>query len=75
MDSPKAADRLVQRFYQAEDLLAQFPEIGEARPDLAPDIRKWAVGAYLMFYRVTADTVLITRVLYGARDLPGALDN
>jgi toxin ParE1/3/4 len=74
-DSPTAADRLVQRFYAAEDLIAQFPEIGEARPDLAPEIRKWTVGAYLMFYRVTEDTVLITRVIYGARDLPSALDD
>ena len=74
-DSPRAADRLVQRFYAAEDLLAQFPEIGEARSDLAPEIRKWTVGAYLMLYRVTEDAVVIVRVLYGARDLPSVLDD
>ncbi|MGH6957416.1 MAG: type II toxin-antitoxin system RelE/ParE family toxin [Caulobacteraceae bacterium] len=73
LDKPMAADRLIRRFYAAEDLLAEFPEIGEARPDLAPGLRKWTVGSYLMLYRVSDEDVVVVRVLHGARDLSIAL--
>ena len=32
-------------------------------------------GSYLLFYRVTADTVEIVRVLHGARDLGGVAED
>jgi toxin ParE1/3/4 len=70
IDKPKAADRFVGRIYAAEDLLANFPQIGEARADLAPELRKWTVGPYLMFYRVTPEGIDIVRILHGAQDLP-----
>ena len=70
LDKPKAADRFVERIYAAEDLLADFPEIGKARNDVAPGLRKWAVGSYLMFYRVAPDAIEIVRILHGAQDLP-----
>jgi toxin ParE1/3/4 len=73
MDSPRAADNLARRFFDAEDRLADFPELGEARPDIAPGLRKWTVGNYLIFYRVDPDAVTIVRVVHGARDLPAAL--
>jgi len=70
IDKPKAANRFVGRIYAAEDLLADFPQLGEARTDLAPDLRKWTVGLYLMFYRITPDGVDIVRIVHGAQDLP-----
>jgi toxin ParE1/3/4 len=69
IDSPRAADNLARRFFDAEDRLADFPELGEARPDM----RKWTVGNYLIFYRIDQDAVTIVRVLHGARDLPAAI--
>ncbi len=74
VDSQSAADRLAARFYAAEDLLGAFPEIGEARPEIAADLRKWTVSPYVMLYRVTADAVEIVRVVHGARDLPALFD-
>lgn len=70
VDNERAADRLVARFYAAEDLLAAFPEIGEARPEIATDLRKWTVSPYVMLYRVTDIAVEVVRIVHGARDLP-----
>lgn len=69
-----AAERWLAHFYQAEDQLADFPEIGPNRPDLANDLRSWPVGPYLILYRVEPDALVIVRVLHGARDLPTELD-
>jgi toxin ParE1/3/4 len=60
---------LVERVYAAETLLAEFPEIGESRPQLGAHVRKWTVGNYVVFYRVEADAIVIIRILHGARDL------
>jgi toxin ParE1/3/4 len=74
-DSVRAAERLIRAIEAAEDRLGQFPEIGQARPDLALDLRHWPVGSYLILYRVDPEAVLIVRVIHGARDLPAVLDD
>jgi len=43
--------------------------MGFRRDDLAPELRAWPVGNYLIFYRVQNNTVDIVRVIHGARDL------
>jgi toxin ParE1/3/4 len=65
-----AADRMIERIETAEDRLGEFPQIGQARPEIGPDLRYWPVGSYLVFYRAEADQVTIVRVVHGARDLP-----
>lgn len=69
-DSIAAAERQIQSLATAERRLAEFPELGPARPDLRPDLRSWTVGAYLILYRIDPDALTIVRVLHGARDLP-----
>ena len=71
MDNVAAADRVLQRIEAAEDRLGDCPEIGQARPEIRPDLRHWPVGAYLIFYRVDDEEVRIVRVVHGARDLAG----
>jgi len=68
-DDPAAADRLVDSFVERFTMLADFPDIGRRRDELAPGIRSVPVGAYVIFYRMFEDTVQIVRVLHGARDL------
>jgi toxin ParE1/3/4 len=46
----------------ALDRLAQFPELGEARDDLAPGVREWHVAQHVMFYRVTPKTIGLLRI-------------
>ncbi|WP_421934002.1 type II toxin-antitoxin system RelE/ParE family toxin [Phenylobacterium sp.] len=69
LDNPNAADRVVSRIYDAEERLADFPELGRVRPELLPDLRSWAVGDYVILYRIEPDAVVIVRILHGARDL------
>jgi toxin ParE1/3/4 len=71
-DNLAAAERLIRAMEAAEDQLGLYPELGQARPDLAPGLRHWPVGSYLILYRIDHDAVTIVRVLHGARDLPSA---
>ena len=67
-DNPSAADRTILALFEAEDRLAQFPEIGRSRAELVPDLRSWAAGSYVIFYRPIEDGMLTIRILHGARD-------
>jgi toxin ParE1/3/4 len=40
------------------------------RPELGDGIRSCAHGHYVIFFEASAETVLVVRVLHGARDLP-----
>jgi len=74
-DDPTAADRLQARLWGAFRRLAEFPEAGHARKDLAGDrpILFWPVGRYLILYRVRSGVVEIVAVLHGRRDIPSVL--
>ena len=65
-----AADRLIDDITERFPLLATHPGIGTARDDLAPGLRGFPVGDYLIFYRRDRDGIDIVRVLHGSRDLP-----
>jgi toxin ParE1/3/4 len=53
--------------------LARRPNIGRARPELATDLRSFAVRNHVIFYVPIANGVEIVRVLHGARDLEAVL--
>ena len=65
-----AADRLIDAITERFPLLATHPGIGTARDDLAPGLRSFSVGDYLIFYRRDRGGIDIVRVLHGSRDLP-----
>ncbi|HWF78157.1 MAG TPA: type II toxin-antitoxin system RelE/ParE family toxin [Caulobacteraceae bacterium] len=69
-DNIAAAEEFAERVEAAENRLGRFPEIGQARPDLADDVRHWPLPPYLILYRVEQDCVLVVRIVHGARDLP-----
>ena len=68
-DNPDAATRLLRTIDEKCALLAVHPQLGPARPDIAPDMRYFPVGSYLILYRIIRDMVEIVRVVHGARDL------
>lgn len=74
LDNLSAADRMARRIYEAEDRLAEFPEIGVARPDLAKGLRQWPIVDYLIFYRIDDNRLTIVRILHGARNLPSLFE-
>ncbi len=69
-ENPEAADRWLQLIDQKCQLLASMPQMGRDRADLAPNLRSFPVGDYLIFYRPDSDGVVVIRVLHGARNLP-----
>lgn len=67
-DDPVAADRILDRIEQACALLATHPHAGKQRDDLAPSLRFYPVGNYLIFYMQRDDGIAVARILHGARD-------
>ena len=67
--NPNAATRMVRRIDERIKRLADFPELGPERPDLAPDLRVLIEGNYLILYRLTETSVEVVRVVHGARDM------
>jgi len=68
-ESPGAADRLLDEIDKQIIRLADFPEIGARRPEIASDARVLVSGRYLILYRFDGNMVEIIRVVHGARDL------
>ena len=66
----QAADRLIKKIAKKYDTLSLFPEIGTAYEELAPRLRGFVVGKYVIYYRPLENGVEIIRVLHGARDAP-----
>jgi toxin ParE1/3/4 len=66
----EAADRLVDRISEGFPTLADFPGMGQSRLELAPSMRSFPVGNYLIFYQPIDNGIEVVRVLHGARDLP-----
>lgn len=68
-----AADKLLDRLDQVFRRLARNPRLGPERPDLAPELRYFPTGNYLVLYREIRGGIEIVRVLHGARYLPDLL--
>ncbi|HTK37708.1 MAG TPA: type II toxin-antitoxin system RelE/ParE family toxin [Pyrinomonadaceae bacterium] len=51
------------------EMLGMNPNAGRERPELSDGVRSFPLGNYLIFYRLWAGKVAITRVIHSARDL------
>jgi toxin ParE1/3/4 len=71
-DNPDAADRWVDQLDTQLRLLATQPLMGRARVELAPGIRSFSFGRYLVFYLPIGDGIDVVRVLHGTRDVDAA---
>ncbi len=72
--NPDAADRWLDLIDEKAQALSRMPEMGSKRYDLAPGLRSFAVGNYVIFYRPASNGILIIRVLHGARDIPAIFE-
>lgn len=68
-DDQRAADRMLDRFADAERRLASFPEIGMLRPELGVGIRAIFVRGHALFYRTVQSQIEIVRVMDGRREI------
>lgn len=60
---------VLARIREKCELLALQPLIGQRRAEFPGDYRSFPVERWVIFYRVSGDTVEIHRVIDGARDL------
>lgn len=72
-DNQSAADRLIDRFFDHFQRLAEFPELGSRREDLHSGLRAWPEGRYVILYLATPKGVDIAHVVHGARDIEALL--
>jgi len=69
IDSPKAADRFIDRIDDILQMLADNPFAGKAAPNLDKTVRYFPVGSYLVFYDPLPDGIFVLRLWHGAQDL------
>ncbi len=74
-DKPGAAAKFVQKLKDACWTLAKTPTMAPLREELAPGLRAWPVGNYIIFYRKAPDGIEVVRVVHGARDLGKLFDD
>jgi toxin ParE1/3/4 len=67
--SVDSAERLNARFYDEFTTLSRHPLMGRSRPELAPELRSFPVGNYIIFYRPLQNGIEVMRVLSTARDI------
>ena len=68
-DNPDAADRLLDEIDETLRLLAGAPGLGRARDDIAPGLRYFPIGSYLILYEALPDGIMVVRLVHGARHL------
>ena len=72
-DNITAADKLVDRFTEIYERLADNPGIGSSQEQYRPGLRCFPVGNYIVFYRTIDGGIEVYRVLHGARQLEDLL--
>ncbi len=68
-ENPQAATRFVNAVEQKCKALADFSNMGRSFDYLAPSLRGFTIGNYIIFYRPVKNGIEVERVLSGYRDL------
>jgi toxin ParE1/3/4 len=68
-DQPVNADRYLDKLQEKVQKLAEFPDLGRDRPELAKGLRSFPVDRYNLYYAVTETKLVLVRVLPGDRDI------
>lgn len=73
-DNVEAARRVLRELHTAMRHLAEMPQMGHVREDLAEEpLRFWPVYSYLIIYRPDSRPLQVVRVLSGYRNVPELL--
>ena len=68
-DQPINADRYLDKLQQKAQKLAEFPDLGRDRPELAEGLKSFPVDRYNLYDTVTEAKLILVRVLPGDRDI------
>ena len=70
-DNIDAADRWIEKLFDAFEALGRTPGMGHRREDLTSHpVLFWPVGTYLIIYLATRQPIQIVAVTQGSRDIP-----
>jgi toxin ParE1/3/4 len=64
-----AARRFVEEFREQCQLIVKFPEMGRSYEQLAPGLRGFPIGNYIILYRQIQNGIEVNRLLSGYRDI------
>jgi toxin ParE1/3/4 len=62
------ADRLIDSVTERFWLLSEYPDAGISSEEIAPGVRRFPAGKYLIYYRKTRRGIDILHIFHGARD-------
>jgi toxin ParE1/3/4 len=67
-DQPKVSSTILASIEECASTLAQWPEMGQNCDEISKGLRSFPAGSYMIFYRVIAAQVVLSRVLHQRRD-------
>lgn len=67
-DSIQHADRWLERAHEVFALLGLQPRMGFPSDEIHPGTRRFPLGTYIIYYRVSTRAVQILHVFHGKRD-------
>ncbi len=68
-DDPAQADRFLDRIEEQCQIIARNSGIGTLCEELAPSLRRFTLGAYLIFYLEIKGGIQLVRILQGSRNI------
>ena len=69
LDNYEASVAFYGRLIEQLGILAENPKAGRERREISEGVRSFPFGNYVIFYRIWAGEVAVTRVIHGSRDL------
>ena len=67
--SEAAADRFFDKLESVLTMLADNPHAGRSRNEVSQGLRSFPVGSFILYYRVTQSSIVLTRVVSAYRDV------
>ena len=62
------AEQFIDKFQEAFSLLCEF-DIGTIENNISPDLFRYVLGHYVIFFTRNEELVKVVRVLHGSRDV------
>ena len=73
--SAERANKFVDSITRRLSILMRSPKAGMGRDEIDFDLRGLAVGDYLVYYRESARSIVISRIIHGSREQGVAYDD
>ena len=68
-------DAYINALFSRFQWLADNPDLGRQRTELAPDLRSYREGSHIVFYKPLSGQINIIAVLHQSRDIPAYFDD